>query len=75
MSRYRQGVSQNCAQQHSIQFALIEASDSEPTAVKGKTSAPAPAKAPVPVKKPVKSKWEGEDEEDDAPAVRVFLDS
>lgn len=42
-----------------------EASDNDTPATKGKVAAPAP-------KKPVKSKWEGEDEEDDAPVVRSF---
>ena len=46
----------------------IEDSDSEPVA-KGKTTAPAAKPAP-PVKKAVKSKWEGEDEEEEAPVVR-----
>ncbi|RXW15047.1 hypothetical protein EST38_g10805 [Candolleomyces aberdarensis] len=41
-----------------------EDSDSEPGA-KGKTTAP--TKAAPPVKKPAKSKWDGEDEEEEAP--------
>lgn len=61
-------------------FQPVEESDSEPSS-KGAPAAPAAKVAtkpvPPPVKKPVvgKGKWEGEDEEESDPVVRVIDDT